>query len=73
MIVKTSEKLNKTEPVEIIDNLYQYCENFRKKLNKTEFVENLPPTYLPYRFLRNLQTFSLSEKMKTFDFFYFVF
>ena len=34
----------------------QYCENFRK-IKQAELVENLPPSYLPYRFLHNLHSF----------------
>ena len=30
-----------------------YCENFRK-IEQAELVENLPTSYLPYRFLHNL-------------------
>ena len=36
-----------------------------EKLNKRD-VENLPPIYLPYRFL-HLQSFVLWEKVKIFD------
>ena len=52
----------------IIDVSQQYCENFRKKNEQTELVENLPPSYLPYKFLHNLHSFLLWEKVKLFDF-----
>ena len=53
----------------IIDVSQQYCENFRKA-EQAELVENLPPSYLPYRFLHNLRSFSLWEKVKVFEFFW---
>ena len=52
----------------IIDVLQQYCENFRK-IEQMELVENLAPSYLPYRFLHDLALFLLWEKVKIFDFF----
>ena len=39
--------------IRIIDVLQQYCENFRK-IEQVELVENLAPSYLPYRFLHDL-------------------
>ena len=33
----------------------QYCENYRKKNEQTELVENQSPKSLPYRYLHNLQ------------------
>ena len=35
-----------------------YCENYRK-FEQDELVENLAQVYLTYRFLQNLQAFSL--------------
>ena len=52
----------------IIDVSQQYCENFRK-IEQVELVENLAPSYLPYRFLHDLASFLLWEKVKLFDFF----
>ena len=46
----------------------QYWENFRKN-EQVELVENLPSIYLPYRFLHNLHSLILWEKVKIFDFF----
>ena len=51
----------------IIDVLQQYCENFRK-IEHVELVENLTPSYLPYRFLHDLASFLLWEKVEIFDF-----
>ena len=42
----------------------QYRESFRK-IEQAKLVENLPPSYLPYRFLQNLHSW---EKGKIFDF-----
>ena len=53
---------------QIIDVLQQYCENFRT-IAQVELVENLPSSYLPYRFLYNLHSFLQWEKVKIFDFF----
>ena len=39
-----------------------------EKIEQVELVENMPPSYLPYRFLHNLHLFLLWEKMKIFDF-----
>ena len=50
----------------IIDVLKQYCENFRK-IEQVELVENLAPSYLPYRFLYGLASFLLWGKVKIFD------
>ena len=52
----------------IIGVAQQYCENFRK-IEQAELVENLPPSYLPYRFLHNLHSFLLWGKVKILDFF----
>ena len=49
----------------IIYVLQQYCENFRK-IEQVELVENLAPSYLPYRFLHDLASFLLWEKVKIF-------
>ena len=49
----------------IIDISQQYCENFRKIV---ELVQNLVPNYLPYRFLHDLASFLIWEKVKIFDF-----
>ena len=51
----------------IINVLQQKCENFRK-IEQVKLVENLSPSYLPYRFLRDLASFLLWEKVKIFDF-----
>ena len=53
--------------LKIIDVLQQYCENFRK-IEQVELVKNLAPSYLPYRFLHDLASFLLWEKVKIFDF-----
>ena len=37
----------------MIDVSQHYCENFRK-IEQAELVENLLPSYLPYKFLHNL-------------------
>ena len=47
--------------------LQQYCENLKKN-EQVEVVENLAPSYLPYRFLHDLASFLLWEKVKIFDF-----
>ena len=47
------------------DNIVKISE----KNEQGELVENLPPSYLPYRFLHNLHSFLLWEKVKIFDFF----
>ena len=39
----------------------QYCENLRKN-EQVEVVENMPPSYLLYRFLQNLHSFLLYGK-----------
>ena len=46
----------------------QYCENFRK-IERVKLVKNLPPSYLPYKFLHNFHSFLLWEKVKILDFF----
>ena len=51
----------------ISDVLRQYCENFRK-IEQEEHVENLAPSYLPYKFRHHLASFLLWEKVKIFDF-----
>ena len=40
-----------------------------EKTESAELIENLPPSYLPYRFLHNLHSFLLCEKVKIFDIF----
>ena len=40
----------------IIDVSQRYCETFRN-IETAELVENLPPPYIPYRFLYNLHSF----------------
>ena len=52
----------------MIDVSQQYCENFGK-IEQEEFAENLPSSYVPNRFLHNLHSFLLWEKVKIFDFF----
>ena len=42
---------------------------WKKKIEQAALVEILPPGYLPYRFLHNLPSFLLWEKMKIFDLF----
>ena len=49
-----------------IEVLQLYCENVRK-IEQVELVENLPPSYLPNRFLHNLPSFLLWENVKIFD------
>ena len=39
-----------------------------EKNEQEELVENLPPNYLSYRFLHNLHSFLLREKVKIVDF-----
>ena len=39
-----------------------------EKIEQAELAENLPPSYLPYRFLHNLHSFLLWEKVKILDF-----
>ena len=46
----------------------QYCENFRK-IEQAQLIENLPPSYLLYRFLHNMHSFLLRGKVKILDFF----
>ena len=48
------------------DVLRQYCENFRK-IEQEEHVENLAPSYLPYKFRHHLASFLLWEKVQIFD------
>ena len=38
-----------------------------EKFKQVELVENLAPSYLPYRFLHELASFLLWEKVKIFD------
>ena len=38
-----------------------------EKNEQPELVKNLPPSYLPYKFLHNLHSFLLWEKVKIFD------
>ena len=40
-----------------------------EKNEQAELVENLPPSFLPYKFLQNLHSFLLWEKVKKFGFF----
>ena len=40
-----------------------------EKIEQLKLVENLPPSYLPYKFLHNFHSFLLWEKVKIFDFF----
>ena len=47
----------------IIHVSQQYCENFRN-IEQEEPVENLAPNYLPYRFLHDLASFLLWDKVK---------
>ena len=42
---------------------------FQKKNEQAELVENLLPSYLPYKFLHNLHSFLLWEIAKIFYFF----
>ena len=51
----------------MIDVSQHYCENFRT-IEQAELVENLLPSYLPYKFLHNLHACFLGEKVKIFDF-----
>ena len=48
---------------------YNNIMKISEKLKKVELVENLPPSYLPYRFLHDLVSFLPWEKVKIFDFF----
>ena len=48
--------------------LYNNIEKFQKKNEQVELVENLVPRYLPNRFLHDLASFLLREKVKIFDF-----
>ena len=50
----------------VIDAAQQYCEKF-EKIKQVELIENLPPNYLHNRFLHNLHSFLLWEKVKIFD------
>ena len=45
----------------IIDVSQQYYENLWN-IEQMELVENLPPSYLPYRFLHNLHSFLIWKK-----------
>ena len=51
----------------LLDVSQKYCENFRN-IEHVQLVENLAPSYLPYRFLHDLASFLLLEKVKIFDF-----
>ena len=42
-----------------------------EKNEQEELVENLPPSYLPYRFLQNLHSYLLWKKQKYLIFFFF--
>ena len=51
--------------------LLMFHNNIVKISEKTEqvkLVENLPPSYLPYKFLHNFHSFLLWEKVKILDF-----
>ena len=48
---------------------YNNIMKISKKMEKVELVENLAPSYLLYRFLHDLASFLLWEKVKIFDFF----
>ena len=52
----------------IIDASQQYCENF-KKIEQAELIENLPPSYLPNRFLHNWHQFITMGKSENIWFF----
>ena len=39
-----------------------------EKIEQVKLVENLPPSYLPYKFLHNFHSFSVWEKVKILDF-----
>ena len=42
---------------------------FQKKLNKQNLLKNLPPSYLPYKFLHNFHSFLLWGKSENIGFF----
>ena len=48
----------------IIDASKKYCENFRKKNEQAEIVENLSTSYLPYKFLPNLNCIKSRQKLQ---------
>ena len=52
------------------NNIEKISKKKKQKTNdRSEFVEILPPSYLPYRFLHNLHSFfSMGKQMKIFDF-----
>ena len=47
---------------------YNNIVKISEKLNKSNLLKNLAPSYLPYRFLHDLASFLLWEKVKIFDF-----
>ena len=47
---------------------YNNIVKISKKIEQVELVENLTPSYLPYRFLYDLALFLLWGKVKIFDF-----
>ena len=49
------------------NNIVKISEKKKEKNEQAELVENLLPSYLPNRFLHNLHSFLLWEKVK-FDF-----
>ena len=44
-----------------------------EKIKQAELVENMSPSYLPYRFLHNLHSFLLWEKVEMFIIIFFFF
>ena len=48
---------------------YNNIVKISEKIEQVELGENLAPSYLPYRFLHDLASFLLWEKVKIFDFF----
>ena len=47
---------------------YNSIVKISEKIEQWELVENLTPSYLPYRYLHDLASFLLWEKVKIFDF-----
>ena len=47
---------------------YNNIVKISEKIEQVELVENLAPSYLPYRLLHDLASFLLCEKVKIFDF-----
>ena len=48
---------------------YNNIVKISEKIEQVELVENLAPSYLPYRFLQDLVSFLIWEKVEIFDFF----